>query len=490
MRFICVVLGLLLHAAINIAAQAPTDERPERTDTPQASTRAGTTGEDGKFSTPNDVFSPATFRARRQRLADLVPDSVVVLIGAKSVIDAWEEHRYDPTYRVQGLRQQEHLFYLTGLGIPNAVVVLDTKAMTAGVYVPHVTEQIQAELHRLGLGTARPLDRLDADVDAAIKGRSAHLLVRPVGLPSVRTSFEQQNPFPAWLPGSGEGTFPEDHLLHLFRKRFPRADVRSIAPAIEALWKVPDEEEVAALKRAVEISVEGVRKGIMAVAPGIDEREIAAEAEYAFKKAGAQHPAYAADIQSGPNAMRSFIDVFGSYDLSNRTMQAGEIVMVDHSAEVNYYVSDIARTVPVNGRFSGDQRLAYETYLLAYDAGLKAIQPGVPFMRAAEAAAEAVRPRLNELPDWLRKPVAVWADSIVERRPGHFLGLNLHIHEDYESPLRPGQVMSYELHLFIPEKAWRFTVEEAVLVTATGHEVLSRSLPRSVNGLEQLMRKR
>lgn len=489
MRIVLLLLGLVLWPAIDATVPLPPAGLPTQDDDAQRRDQPSGAGRPGKFSTPSEVFSPATFRARRERLAELVPNGLVILIGAKGVIDAWEEHRYDPTYRVQGLRQQEHLFFLTGLGVPNAVVVLDTKAATAAVYVPVVTKLIEAEMQRLGLGTARPIDRLNADIEAAMTGRSVYLLVRPSDVASVRTSFEQENPFPAWLPGSSVGTFAEDHLLQLFQKRFPRAEARSIAPAIEMLWKIPDEEEVAALRRAVEISAEGLRRGIRTVAPGVDEREVAAEVEYTFKRAGAQHPAYAADIQSGPNAMRSFIDVFGSYDLSNRTMQDGEVVMVDHSAEVNYYVSDLARTVPVNGRFSRDQRLAYDTYLLAYEAGLQAIRPGVPFIRAGQAAAEALRSRLVELPDWLRKPVETWAASLGTRRPGHFLGLNLHIHEDYESPLGPGQVMAYELHLFIPERGWRFTVEEGILVTATGHEVLSRALPRSVDGIEQLMKK-
>ena len=92
-----------------------------------------------------------------------------------------------------------------------------------------------------------------------------------------------------------------------------------------------------------------------------------------------------------------------SYDTANRTMKAGELVLVDHSAEVNYYVCDLARTVPVSGQFDPDQRLAYETYLAAYDAGLAAIRPGVPYLRAGEVAAETMRSRIAQLPEWLRK---------------------------------------------------------------------------------------
>ena len=248
-----------------------------------------------------------------------------------------------------------------------------------------------------------------------------------------------------------------------------------------------DDEEIAALRRAAQISTRGIMAGIATVAPGVDEREVAAEIELAFKRAGAQFTAYSADIQSGPNSMRGFIDIFGSYDLENRTMEAGELVMVDHSAEVNYYVSDLARTVPVSGRFNPEQRLAYETYLAAYEAGLEALGPGVPFMRAGEMAAQTMKERLDGLPDWLRGPAERFAERVGKRRSGHYLGMNMHIHEDYTSPLRPGQVMSYELHLYIPDKGWRITVEEVVLITNDGHEVFTKELPRSADGIEKLM---
>jgi Xaa-Pro aminopeptidase len=168
-------------------------------------------------------------------------------------------------------------------------------------------------------------------------------------------------------------------------------------------------------------------------------------------------------------------------------MKTGELVLVDHSAEVNYYVCDLARTVPVSGQFDPDQRLAYETYLAAYEAGLAAIRPGVPYLRAGEVAAETMRSKIPQLPEWLRKAAESFAQRTGGRRPGHFLGMNLHVHEDYESPLQPGEVVAYEPTLQIPERGIRITVEETVLVTATGNEVLSAEIPRSLAGLEQLM---
>ena len=108
-------------------------------------------------------------------------------------------------------------------------------------------------------------------------------------------------------------------------------------------------------------------------------------------------------------------------------------------------------------------------------------------MRAGEMAAQTMQERLNHLPDWLRGPAERFAERVGKRRSGHYLGMNMHIHEDYTSPLRPGQVMSYELHLYIPDKGWRITLEEVVLITDDGYEVFTKELPRSVEGIEKLM---
>ncbi len=168
-------------------------------------------------------------------------------------------------------------------------------------------------------------------------------------------------------------------------------------------------------------------------------------------------------------------------------MREGEFVLVDHSAEVNYYVCDLARTVPVSGRFSADQRIAYETYLAAYQAGLAQIRAGNPYMRAAQNAAEEMKRRLPQLPEWMRKPAETFVERTAGHRPGHFLGMNLHVHEDYDSPLQPGQVVAYEPTLQVPDRGWRITIEDSILVTEKGNEVLSRSIPWSVDGIEKLM---
>jgi Xaa-Pro aminopeptidase len=448
----------------------------------------------GKFPTIADVFHPATFAARRAHLASLVADGVVVLFGEKNPIDAWDEHTNDPFFRVGPFRQEENFFYLTGLSFPDLAVLIDPAANRTVVYSPAGTTapghadggaELRAEARRLGLDDPVPMTGLESDLESTIRSRPVYLLVRSEAL---KTPFNPQHVFAPFLPGAAPDTFREDVTRRLFERRYPGVTVKSIVPAMVTLRKVLDDDEIAAMRRVVKISAAGLQRGIAHVAPGVDEREIAAEIEYAFKMNGAQLIAYGADLQSGPNGLRSFIDIDTSYDQRNRTMRAGEVALIDHSAEANYYVSDLARTVPVSGRFTPDQRLVYETYLVAYEAGLAAIRPGVPYIEASRAAGRALEARVATLPEWLKGPAAEFARSLATGSPGHFLGMNIHIHDDYTSALVPGQVMAYESAFKIPERGWRFTAEDVVLVTRSGHDVLSSDLPRTADGIEQMMR--
>ena len=451
-------------------------------------------GNAGKFPTLREVFHPATFAARRARLETLAADGVIVLFGEKNPIDAWDEHANDPFFRVGPFRQEENFFYLTGLSFPDLAVMIDPAAHQTTIYSPVTATapghadggvELGAELRRLGLRDPAPMARLESDLEASIRSRPVYLLTRSAAL---ATAFNPQHVFAPFLPGAAPDTYREDVTRRLFERRYPGVTVKSIVPAMVTLRKVLDADEIAAMRRVVKISVAGLRRGIAHVVPGVDEREIAAEIEYSFKKNGAQLIAYGADLQSGPNGFRSFIDVDTSYDLRNRTMRAGEVALIDHSAEVNYYVSDLARTVPVSGRFTPDQRLAYETYLVSYEAGLAVIKPGVPYEEASRAAGKALESRLAALPAWLKGPATEFARSLATGSPGHFLGMNLHIHDDYASPLVPGQVVAYESAFKIPERGWRFTAEDVVLVTPDGHDVLSSDLPRTSRGIEQMMR--
>lgn len=443
-----------------------------------------------RFSNPARRFSPSTFRERRQLLLERTGSGLAILFGAKSILDAWEERRFDPTFRVGPFRQEANLFYLTGLELPGAAATLDLTTGEIQIFLPRPNEAARAELERLELGDPRPLSAFERHVTEAVEDGVAYLVVRSEDIASLRAGFSEESSFPRLLPGGQPHTFPDRRLSARFRARFRPSAIESLLPALLELRRTKDSEEIGAIRDAATTTVHGLTAGISAVAPGVDTREVAAEIERESRRRGAQRHAFSPVIQSGADIVRSFVDVIDSYDGLNRTLEEGELALLDYGAEQDYYVADVARTVPVSGRFSEDQRTAYRAYLRAYRAGLEAIGPGVSFMSAAKATTMAFQDQLPHLPPWLRSAASEFTRAAGDLRPGHFLGLELHDHEEYHTPFRPGEVVAYEHHFRIPRRGWRITVEDMVMVTETGSKVLSDGLPKDPEELETLMASR
>lgn len=440
-----------------------------------------------RFSAPSRRFQPETFRRRRNRFVENIQEGVAVFFGAKSALDAWEERRFDPTFRIAGFRQEPNLFYLTGLEVPGAAVTLDCETGEIQVFLPQPSDREREELNRLGLGEPRPLATLENSLRKQVHSRTAHLVMRSQEVTSLRSGFGEQSAFPPPLPGGSPGTFPDEQLAERFDRRYEPAAVRSLVPTLLELRRTKDSEEIQAVRAAANATVTSFLSALPNIAPGVEELEVAAALQAGARREGAQHDAFTPVLQSGADGLMSFVDVVDAYDGLNRTLEAGELLMLDYGAELDYYMADLARTVPVSGRFSEDQRTAYQAYLEAYRAGIEAIEPGQPFMAASEATAEAFGGLAPGLPGWLRSAAEAFASKGGELRPGHFLGLELHDHERYRVPLQPGEVVAYEHHLRIPERNWRITVEDMLLVTEEGCDVLTQRLPREPGQIEALM---
>lgn len=440
-----------------------------------------------RFSTPARRFPPEVFRRRRERLLERLGDGVAVLFGVKSTLDAWEERRFDPTFRIGGFRQEPNLWYLTGLELPGVAVVLDAATGEVEAFVPDPPEGAREELERLGLGAPLPVADFEGRVRERLRGRKAHLLVRSPAVASLRSGFGEESDFPSPLPGGTPGSFPDEQLAERCRKVFEPAGVESLLPPLLDLRRTKEPSELEAIRAATEATVEAFLAAASIVAPGVEELEVSATLQAGARRRGAPHDAFAPVVQSGADGMLSFVDVVDAYDGLNRTLEAGELALLDYGAELDYYVADLARTLPVSGTFSDNQRVAYEAYLRAYRAGIEALGPGRPFMDAAEATAREFEAMLPSLPGWLRPAAEAFASTAGRLRPGHFLGLELHDHERYHAPLRPGEVLAYEHHFRIPERGWRITVEDMLLVTDEGCEILSERLPREPDAIEALV---
>lgn len=251
------------------------------------------------------------------------------------------------------------------------------------------------------------------------------------------------------------------------------------------------------MRRAATVGGEGHIRAIRACAPGLREYDLEAELLYAFRKGGSEYPSYPPIVASGANAC------ILHYTENNAVLKNGALVLIDAGCEIDGYASDITRTFPVGRRFSAEQRVLYDLVLTAHGAALECISPNQEWPNAHNAAVRVLTQGLVDL-QLLQGTV----DGLIEsgaykrfymHRTGHWLGLDVHDVGDYRvagAPrvLEAGMVTTVEPGLYIMAaddipKAFHdigIRIEDDVLVTKTGYEILSHAVPRRAEDIEAL----
>ena len=267
-----------------------------------------------------------------------------------------------------------------------------------------------------------------------------------------------------------------------------------------------DDTEQAIMQRAATISGHAHSRAMQHSRPGMFEYEIEAELLYAFRKNGAQAPAYTSIVAAGANACVLH------YSANNAQANDGELVLIDAGCELDGYASDITRTYPVNGRFSGPQKTLYELVLTAQAAALAVLQPGQPYQGLHAAAVQVLAQGMLDLGLLDRNRVGSVQDVIADQSyrqfymhgTGHWLGMDVHDVGQYRDvavdgkpsrQLQPGMVLTVEPGIYVrpakgvPQAFWNIgiRIEDDVLVTPDGHTILSSAAPKSVAEIEQLM---
>ena len=260
-----------------------------------------------------------------------------------------------------------------------------------------------------------------------------------------------------------------------------------------------DAHELSRMRRAADISAAAHRRAMRAVAAGRHEYEIEAELQYEFRRHGAAAPAYTPIVAGGANACVLH------YIANDQRLRDGDLLLIDAGAEYEGYAADITRTFPVNGRFSPAQRTVYEIVLAAQAAAIAEVRPGRPWNAPHEAAVRVLTQGLKDM-----KLLKGDLDGLIEReaykpyymhRTGHWLGMDVHDAGEYKldghwRAFEPGMTCTVEPGLYLRAdqgvpRAYRnigIRIEDDVLVTETGCELLTEAAPRSVAEIEEWMR--
>ncbi len=253
-------------------------------------------------------------------------------------------------------------------------------------------------------------------------------------------------------------------------------DVKNLVPILDSLRVVKDEAELTRMRTAIDITAAAQRNAMQAIEPGVYEYEIEALIEYTFRANGADRVGFPSIIGSGPNSTTLH------YDTNRRQTQAGDLVVIDIGAEYGQYSADVTRTVPISGRYTERQRAIYELVLGAQDAAIDGVRPGVTIGELSQIARQYIETNSGDL----------CGESSCNRYYihglSHWLGMRVHDVGDYTMPLVEGMVFTIEPGIYIEDEQLGVRIEDDVLVTATGAELLSAGAPREVEDIEGMMR--
>jgi Xaa-Pro aminopeptidase len=414
----------------------------------------------------------SVFHERRARLVRATGgDGVIVLFGYQDA---------DVAASVVTFHQNENFYYLTGWNQPDAMMLLVPKATRDGAGARIDSEVLFVPAHDFReekwTGPKLGPDDPDASELTGFSGVMATGLFQSALLealkkfPKIYTELTPQ-------PESGEDSFQAEEVSKL-RKMAPLANLADVRPHVERLRQVKSRDEIALIRKAVEASVEAHLAAMKTVHPSVWEYETAALMEYEFRRRGCEWPAYPPIVGSG------FYSTVLHYDSDDHQMQSGDVVVMDVAGSYGGYAADITRTLPVNGHFTPRQREIYEIVLGAQNAALAAAKPGMVLRTGRNSLHDLAYTYINSHgQDRNGNPLGQYFIHGL----GHSIGLNVHDPMDYNQPLESGMVITLEPGIYIPEEKMGFRIEDDILITETGCELLSRRLPRSVDEIEKLM---
>ena len=428
-------------------------------------------------------FSADDFAARRKRVLAELEGSALVLDSTTNV-------------PVRRYRPDSELFYLTGVTEPGAVAVLRPGGED-GDFVLFVRPRNAEEELWSGerLGPERAGEVFGADTTYGSDVLSEQLPELLAGAENVYFRIGTESPVQSLVVGALQTA-----RLRGARKGVGPRGIVDPGRLLDPLRLVKSPEELEHMRRAAAITMEAFTEMFGAVRPGVGEWELEGVLDGAFRRKGARGPAYPTIVASGANACVLH------YEDNNCTVQDGDLVLVDAGAEVDHYVCDITRTFPVSGSFTAAQRALYDLVLDAHDQAMEGIRPGVTVESIHHTARDVLVEGLLDL-GVLDGDKAEVIDTeaykpFYPHQTAHWLGLEVHDVGDYASSgvsrvLEPGMVLTVEPGLYfpgpgegsgVPEEyvGVGIRIEDDVVVTAEGHEVLTAGLPVSADEIERL----
>jgi len=425
-------------------------------------------------------FDQATYRDRRDQLAHLAKEGIVVVQTAPHLQAGLTESFIDDS-------DNHDFLYLTGLEAASATVVLlpQSADLPEILFVP--AEQVDHVRAQTGVKTVLPQESLETVLSEALTDYSLKRMTerrhKPASTEMARVlSMAPKKVFyfnyPRFVNVSGEPP-ARVRLASRLALYSPEVELRNATPFLTSLRSRHDKAELALITKVVKIGTDGLMAAMKACKPGTTDAQVDATAEFAFKQEGASRLAYPSLIYISPFG-RS-VQSLSAAELAKSSepmsavhvMQAGDLVMLDAGGEYHHYSSDLSRMVPVSGKFTSEQRQLYDAVVAAHHAAVAAIRPGATFQQVHDAAVEELRKR--------------GLDQYFTFGTSHFIGMDGHDPGNYEQPMAPGMILTVEPGIIDNKRNITIHVEDMILVTEQGHQNLSAAVPIEAPDIERFM---
>jgi Xaa-Pro aminopeptidase len=432
-----------------------------------------------------DAFTPQEFSARRQGVMNAIGDGVAIVSGA-----------YD-TATYTKFRQNAQFFYLTGVEVPRALLLIDGRTKTSTLFLPPHGSLERSEGPLLGPDDeAKKVTGLEQVADRAMfekalqalqgSGRALYLPFRAESLGAgTPDRVRSRATWTAQDPWDRQPT--KEEAFNLKVKTATGLEPKNLDPIVDSLRTIKSPAEIAVLREGTRIASVGILEAMKSAKPGMKEYELEAVADYFFKKYNSQGIAYFALVATGTNA------AWPHYHQAQATLADGDLVLMDYAPDYNYYSSDITRMFPANGKFTPRQREMYGIYVKLYQAILSSIGPGPVAPRRAEVhkkmtaimaafpfTDEKIKAAATRFVAGYERPGTSW---------GHGIGMEVHdVSGDRDGVMRPGMAFTIEPALTIPDERVYIRLEDAIVITATGMDHLSAGLPMEIEDIERVMK--
>lgn len=420
----------------------------------------------------------AEYAARRSSLMTQIGDGAAIILGATEVSS-------DVAFR-----QGHDFFYLTGVEIPDAVVVVDglrkesvlfftmDEKTADGFAIP--VELIRNPVAYTGIERAMPVEQLNGYLAGlANRNKVLYTLFKPeeIGPENSNEKFNALQKSMTLNTWDGRLT-RELQFVKQLRDRLPQAEVRDVSPIVWNMRKYKSPAEIAIMRDVARLGVEGHKALIRSTRPGIAENALSAVFDFVTGMGGARGLAYYTIIMSGKN------HAYGHYHGYDRVLADGDFLILDAAPDYGNYHVDISTSFPASGTFSARQRELYEAALVVHDAAIENYRPGITLRDVGlkmQAALEA---------KGLQRFAKDFASIIRYGGYNHSIGMATHdVMGTFAGPdevLKPGFVFACDIQIYRVDEQIGVRIEDTVAITETGHEVLSLGAPRTVAEIEAL----